>query len=156
MDETKREVSPDRKASYYVGSAVAVIGILLFASTFVTFFANFGNFDNFNDRVKSEGIRAFSGMALIVVGQVLRRLGSLGLAGSGVVLDPERARREVEPWSRMAGRIVGDALSEVPRVKNPQEKGDSGKEVVKVRCQGCHALNDDLAKYCNQCGKSLQ
>jgi hypothetical protein len=156
MDETNREVSPDRKAIYYVGSALVVIGILLFASTFVTFFANFGNFDNFNDRAKSEGVRAFSGMALIVVGQVLRRLGTLGLAGSGVVLDPERARKDVEPWSRMAGGIVGDALSEVPRVKDLRGRDDSGKEVVKVRCQGCHALNDELAKFCNQCGKSIQ
>ena len=35
-----------------------------------------------------------------------------GLAGSGVVLDPEKARTDVEPWTRMAGGMVGDALDE--------------------------------------------
>ena len=35
-----------------------------------------------------------------------------GLAGSGVVLDPEKAREDVEPWSRMAGGVVKDALDE--------------------------------------------
>jgi len=43
MDETKREVPPDRKAIHSIGSLLAVIGVLLFASTFVTFITNFGS-----------------------------------------------------------------------------------------------------------------
>ena len=156
MGDAKREVSPDRKAIYYVGGVLAVVGVLLFLSTFVTFLANFGNFDNFNDRAKSGGIRAFSGLILIVIGQVLRRLGTLGLAGSGVVLDPERARKDVEPWSRMAGGMVGDALSEIPRGKDSRDGDMSAVQVVKVRCHGCQALNDEAAKFCNQCGVALQ
>lgn len=40
------------------------------------------------------------------------RLGRMGLAGSGMVLDPEGARRDVEPWARMAGGVVKDAIDE--------------------------------------------
>lgn len=31
-------------------------------------------------------------------------------AGSGVILDPEKAKEELEPFSRMAGGMVKDAL----------------------------------------------
>lgn len=39
-------------------------------------------------------------------------IGRAGLAGSGVVLDPQRAREDLEPWSRMAGGMVKDTLDE--------------------------------------------
>lgn len=39
-------------------------------------------------------------------------IGRRGLAGSGLKLDPEEARRDLEPWSRMAGGVVQDALDE--------------------------------------------
>lgn len=39
-------------------------------------------------------------------------IGRMGLAGAGVKLDPEEARRDVEPWARMTGGIVKDALDE--------------------------------------------
>jgi hypothetical protein len=37
-------------------------------------------------------------------------IGSRGLAGAGVVLDPQQARKDLEPWSRMAGGMAKDAL----------------------------------------------
>jgi hypothetical protein len=43
---------------------------------------------------------------------VLATMGSKGIAGSGMVLDPEKARADVEPWSRMGGGILKDALDE--------------------------------------------
>lgn len=40
------------------------------------------------------------------------RLGHSGLAGSGMKLDPQEARRDLEPWSRMSGGILKDTLDE--------------------------------------------
>ena len=74
-------------------------------------------------------------------------------AGSGVVLDPEKARKDVEPWSRMGGGVVQDALSEIEVVKKIEDRFDSPKpQVIKVRCRSCRMLNDETAKFCNQCG----
>ena len=56
---------------FYLGTAVSVIGVLLFLSVFVTFIANFGNFDHFDERARSSGFRALGGMVLIVVGGVI-------------------------------------------------------------------------------------
>jgi hypothetical protein len=137
--------------------ALGVIGFLLFLSTFVTFIANFGNFENFEGRARSGGFRAFGGMILMMAGGFLTNLGVRGWAGSGLVLDPEKARSDVEPWSRMGGGIVQDALSEIDVVKKIGDHFQSPAPAphVKVRCQKCQSLNDETAKFCNQCGSSL-
>jgi hypothetical protein len=55
-------------------------------------------------------LQALGGAGLIVSGALLRRVGSHGLAGSGVVLDPRRARQDVQPWSELRGGVLRDTL----------------------------------------------
>lgn len=156
MDAPRKQIPPERRNLYYLGMGVAILGALSFFSVFVTFLANFGNFDNFEGRVQSEGFRAIGGMFLIVVGSIVMNIGARGWAGSGVVLDPERARKEVEPWSRLAGGVTQDALSEIPLVKKLEDRlGNPEPQVVKVRCRQCQGLNDETARFCNQCGAAL-
>jgi len=149
--DPERGIPPERKALYYIGLFVTVIGFLLFLSVFVSSALNFGNFDDFHDRTRSEGLRALAGMALIIVGGVLQQVGSQGLAGSGVILDPEKAREDLEPWSRMAGGIVKDGLSEIRDAAD----GEPAQPEVKVRCQQCRTLNDEDAQFCKKCGQPL-
>ena len=107
-----RDISEQRKALYYLGMILIVIGLLTFVSVFVTGLMNFGDFSDFHGQAKSSGIRALLGMAMIFIGGILRVVGAAGLAGSGVVLDPQQARKDVEPWSRMAGGVVKDVIDE--------------------------------------------
>jgi hypothetical protein len=152
MTTPNRQIPPGRKGLYYVGIALVCVGLLLFLSTFVTFIAHFGNFDDFVDRAKSEGFRAFGGMFLMIIGGIMSNVGAKGWAGSGFLLDPEKARKDVEPWSRMGGGVIQDALSEVGVVKKLEDRLDSPEPQVKVRCGKCQALNDETAKFCSQCG----
>ncbi len=152
---TRNEIPPGRKGLYYAGMVVSGIGALLFLSTFVSFMANFGNFEHFEDRARSEGFRAFGGMILIIIGSFLMGVGAKGWAGSGVVLNPDQARKDVEPWSRMAGGVVQDALSEVEVVKNLGSRQGTPEPRIKVRCRKCQTLNDETAKFCNQCGAAI-
>jgi len=108
----QRQIAPERKAIYYLGMAVGVIGFLFFISTFFTAAANFGDFSNFAERSRSTFSRAVIGMILMIVAGLMTRLGRAGLAGSGLKLDPEEARRDLEPWARMGGGIAKDALDE--------------------------------------------
>jgi len=71
-----------------------------------------GSSHNFDAQMSSSAIRAVGGMVLIIAGAVIRGIGVRGLAGSGVILDPKKAREDVEPWARMAGGIVKDAVEE--------------------------------------------
>ncbi len=146
-----KQISEGRKTAYYLGMGLMILGGVLFASTFVTFAINFGDFSNFESNAKSGMFRAFGGMALLVVGGIIRGIGARGVAGSGVVLDPEQARSELEPYSRMAGGMVKDALDEA-------DIGfGTGKpeRVIMVKCRECDRLNEEDSKFCQECGKEI-
>ena len=57
-------------------------------------------------------IQCLFAMGIIVAGGIMMKIGQRGLAGAGVVLDPEAARRDLEPWSRMGGGMIKDAMDE--------------------------------------------
>lgn len=152
MNQPIRNISPDRKAMYYCGIGLSIAGLLLFLSTFASFFWNFGNFDNFESGARSSGLRAVGGIVLLIVGGVLRGIGMRGWAGSGVILDPEQAQRDVEPWARMTGGLAQNMLSEIDLVKKIENRLDSPPATAKVRCPKCHSLNDEAAKFCGECG----
>ncbi len=88
------------------------IGLLLFLSTFVSFISHFGDFTDFHGRAKSSMIRALGGMICMGIGQFIMHLGRSGAAGSGLKLDPQQARKDLEPWSRMSGGMLKDTLDE--------------------------------------------
>jgi hypothetical protein len=99
-------------------------------------------------------IRALGGMGLMVLGGLLMRVGAAGWAGAGVVLNPEQARKDLEPWARMGGGVLQDALSEVDLVRKAEERLDAPPP-VKIRCRKCQALSDETARFCSQCGSAL-
>ena len=145
-----RKISEERKAAYYIGMGIMVLGIILFASTFVTAAAKFGDFSNFESDAKSNMFRAIAGMALMVIGGIIRGIGARGLAGSGVVLDPEKARDELEPYSRMAGGMVKDVLDEADI-----NFGGKSEKVIMIKCTSCSKLNEEDSRFCQECGKQL-
>jgi hypothetical protein len=155
MKTPQKQIPPERKALYYGGMALLVTGLLLFLSTFITGAANFGNFDNFEGRVQSEMFRAIGGLVLMMGGGFMMNIGAKGWAGSGVVLDPKKAREDVEPWSRMAGGVAQDALSEIEVVKKIEDRLDAPPPQIRIRCKKCQALNEELSKFCNQCGSAI-
>lgn len=134
--EPVRNVSEGRKAAYFAGIVIIIAGLILFASNFFTGTINMGV--------------ALGGMALIAIGGVVMNTARYGKAGAGLILDPEQERRDKEPLNRSLGGQLGDMLDEA---------GIGGlggkKEVIKVRCRNCQALNDETDKFCGQCGQSL-
>jgi len=145
-----RHISGERKTAYYLGMGLMILGGILFASTFVTFAMRFGDFSNFESNAKSDVFRAVGGMALLFVGVIIRGIGARGLAGSGVVLNPEKARQELEPYSRMAGGMVKDALEEAN-----VSLGTGAQKVVMIKCPSCGKLNEEDSKFCQECGREI-
>jgi len=139
----KNEISSQRKGLYYTGLVLVVIGIMMFMSTFVLSMMNpFGG---------NPFINAVIGMIMIMIGNVLMAVGRRGLAGSGIILDPNQAREDLKPYSKQAGGMINDALEEVDVIQNIRD--DS--QTIKIRCRNCKGLNDENARYCNHCGKEL-
>jgi hypothetical protein len=146
VEQAFRRIAPPRRNLYYCGMALTAIGALLFVSVMVVFIMNFGRTDHLADRVQAQGLRALGGIVLVLLGSLFMRIGYAGWAGSGILLDPARQRRDLEPFSRMAGGMVRDALSEVD---------GSVATLVKVRCTHCQALNDETAESCDRCGAAV-
>lgn len=145
-----KRISGERKTAYYLGMILMVIGGLLFFSVFITAAMNFGNVSNFEAHARSSMLRAFGGMGLLLVGGITRGIAARGLAGSGVLLDPGKAREELEPYTRMAGGMVKDALEEakINFAANPEK-------VVMIKCRECGKLNEDDSKFCQECGTKM-
>jgi hypothetical protein len=144
-----RQISPERKALYRVGQIVALVGLLMFLSTFVTFLWHFGDFTNFEHNARSDGFRAIGGMVLIIAGSALMGVGAAGAAGSGLNLDPEKARDDLEPWARMSGGLTKASLDEmgidVPKIASAlgAAAGGAKGETLEERLRGLHALYKD-------------
>jgi len=151
----QRDVSEGRKLAFYGGMALSGIGVLLFVSNFFLGPSVHDGFSQFESGMQAVSIRAISGMALMVVGGVISAIGKLGAAGSGVILDPRKSRKDLEPWNRAQGGMINDALEEMPALKNIVSGDKPGEAVVKVRCRACGALNEEDAKFCKGCGKPL-
>ncbi|WP_028829963.1 zinc ribbon domain-containing protein [Proteocatella sphenisci] len=142
---SKKEISQERKMLYYGGMAVTGIGVLLFFSAFLSFMNPMGML--MEDSMSSFMMRPFIGIIMIAAGGFMRTVAARGVAGSGMVLDPKKAREDLSPWSSMAGGLIKDALDETDL--------DSKKEIIKIRCINCSELNDEDATFCKKCGKKI-
>ena len=150
MDEKEKkdpqEISGGRKSLYYIGMALIFLGFILFISTF---------FQGFGDDPFSGGQDAFInapiGMVLIIVGAILMSVGARGAAGSGLVLDPKRAREDLTPFTKAAGGMLKDALEETDLLPTKEKR----EEKIMVRCPSCKGLNDEDARFCKSCGNEL-
>ena len=144
----ERDISQNRKTLYYVGMAMSALGLLSFLSTFFTFLWHFGDFTDFEANARSDGFRAVGGMILMIAGGVVMGIGRAGAAGSGLKLDPQQMRRDLEPWNRAAGGMTKDRLEEmgidVPKIAaGIANIGKGSGETVESRLRGLHALHKD-------------
>jgi hypothetical protein len=153
-----QSITPRRKAVYYSGLGFMLLGAILFLSTFISFAMHFGDFNDFETRTRSDALRALAGIVCLIVGGVVAGVGARGPAGSGLLLDPERAARDLQPFARMSGKLTDTAFSEMETVRQTLAdiSGGGVREVVRIRCRACQALNDESDRYCGQCGAAMK
>ena len=148
------KLSKERKITYYLGMGMVALGFILFISVFFSF-ARFMN--NPQQLIGGGGpsfMNAIIGMSLIIAGSVVKNIGAKGAAGSGLLLDPEKARQDLRPFSEAAGGIINDAIGNMDVAKKFTTVGDE-KEIIKIKCRSCGILNDEDAVFCKGCGKPL-
>lgn len=148
---TAGQISGGRKAAYYGGMVIIAIGFVLFLSAIPVMMSGGMNFAQAQSSMGTSIFLSFGGIVVIIIGNLIRGVGARGLAGSGLKLDPEQARKDLEPYSKMAGGMVQDAVSEVKEAPFLVKR----EPAVRVRCPVCKALNDESAKFCSQCGKAM-
>ncbi len=146
------KISKERKQLYYFGMGLMVLGFILFMSSFfITEQPSFG----FGP--PPFFVRAVIGMICLIIGSVVMSIGQRGAAGAGLILDPDKAREDLKPFNQATGKMINDVIENVDAAKGLLDKKSEGatKEIVKLRCRDCGALNDEDARYCKSCGKEL-
>ncbi len=143
-----RNISKNRKTAHSVGIGFKILGGLLLASSFLLFAWHFG--DHTPGIMKSTILISVVGFVLLITGGIIQTISAKGLAGSGVLLDPEKARDELEPYSRMAGGMVKDALDEAKI-----SLGGKSQKVIMMKCLACGKLNESDSKFCQECAKKI-
>ncbi len=143
-----RQISPQRKSLYRAGQIIAALGLLSFLSVFVSAALHFGDFTDFASRGRSMALRGFGGLIAVIAGTALMGVAFAGGAGSGFHLDPEQARKDLEPWARMSGGLQKDALQEmgidIPKIVNSLAgRTTASGETFEERLRGLHALYKD-------------
>ena len=159
------QISPERKKLYNSGLVLMIIGGCLFALPFlaipIVMIVNFvgGELQGIPKGIIGVPISflgAFIGFGLIAGGVAMRIIAAGGKAGSGLVLDPEQGREDLEPWTRMGGGIVKDALDEADiDLNNLGGSGSQTEKVIMVKCRECGKLNEKDSKFCQECGKPI-
>jgi hypothetical protein len=114
-----KEISPERKALYHVGMALGLLGFCMFISAFFVREARPLSSANVDAEIlrrvargernivigapgpqktigEQMGMRAIPGMLICVAGFVLMGIGSSGVAGAGLVLDPQKAAKRAQ------------------------------------------------------------
>ena len=149
--EVMSKIPQERKVLYYVGMGMMIVGFILFFSVFFSA-ASLMN-DPFSGRMPSFG-NGITGFILIFIGAMIQKVGAKGAAGSGIILDPEKAREDLKPYNEAMGGMINDVISNVDVLDNMVKKTDEN-EVIKIRCRNCQSLNDEDSKFCKNCGQSL-
>jgi hypothetical protein len=145
-----KQIPPERLDAYYGGMAMLALGVIMFFGAVISGVTQ-PTEPSFAQHDESGRVAVFViGMILAFIGAICMNIGGKGLAGSGVILGPEKAREDLEPYSRMAGGMVKDALEEAD--VNLSHKAE---KVIMVKCQHCGKLNEENAKFCNECGKEI-
>lgn len=140
----QRDLPHGRKVLYYAGGGISLLGFLMFLSFFAFVAINIGrpNQGGANQQVPYVIGVTIGGFVLMIVGNALANIGKLGASGSGLLLDPQQARRDVEPWSRSTGGVLNDVLDEAvpnfssPTVQQPLPFDEQIRRLDKMRQDG--------------------
>ncbi len=149
------KISKQRKITYYIGIGMVLIGFILFLSVFFVAFSIAE--DPFSEKLPPF-TNAVIGIVLIIAGTFVMKVGARGAAGAGLVLDPEKEREDMKPFHEAKGGMINDVISNIDVINDltsSLSKSATEKEIIKVRCISCDALNDEDAKFCKSCGKEI-
>ena len=136
--EERNQISENRRILYYLGLILATGGYLLSFGSIGYAVFHFSSHRFFNPQ--QIFVPFFIGMAAAIVGQVLKKIGARGVAGSGLKLDPEEAREDIKPWAHMAGGILNDAGIDL---KSKNEKPAPAAPYFDEKLRKLHQLHAD-------------
>ncbi len=104
---SQNQIPENRRTIYYIGLGMTILAPILCIGAIGYAALSMGS----DSMPNPSGVFVpfIIGMILGGIGASLMSVGAKGLAGSGLKLDPGKAREDLKPWSKMAGGILNDA-----------------------------------------------
>ena len=150
-----------------------IAAVLIFGAPFLGMIATIAMTPSAMERASSQGspwplawtvlpaMIGFSISVACILGTkiwALRKLSQIVQPSPGS--DPMQAIEDAaSPLARASGRLERKRLEamgvDVGKIAERLSSGNAPSAVVKVRCKSCTALNDEHAKFCQQCGKPV-
>jgi len=145
-----KKISAMRRNTFYIGTGMLVLGISVLLVSMVLFVIDGDRRLIPDSPISLWWVTGVVGILVSGLGSTIRRFAARGVAGSGLILDLDRARKDLEPFSRMAGGMLKDALDENDRID-----GEKQERKIMIKCRSCGGLSQEKAKYCYECGDRL-
>jgi hypothetical protein len=137
------------------GPSIAAVGLVFLAIGLINFFWSFGH----------EPPRlfwcAFVGGPIFMVGLIITKFAFMGAVSRYMANEVSPVGKDVANYmahdTKESVRDLASAVAEGFRSGDPNadESVETPGASVKVRCRKCRALNDEAAKFCNQCGGEI-
>lgn len=137
------------------GPAIVALGVIFMAAGLISFFSAFGG-----GGPPRLFWCMFVGMPLLGIGMSICKFAYMGavtryMAGEVAPVGKDVVNYMVD-GTKGSIRDVAAAVAEgIHSADASEEEFDDEPPQVKVRCQKCRALNDETAKFCNQCGAEI-
>jgi ribosomal protein L40E len=162
MDKHELEQTNRRKALRKLGFAFLIPGVLMIGIGLISFFLSAGSFQE-----PKLFFLIFLGMPFTFVGSVLLGLGYMKSYANYASKELRPIAKDninyiIEGTKESVGSLIRETKTEKNRCSNCGEYNDQdarfcdncGKSLIKI-CRFCHEENDMDAKYCKNCGKEI-
>lgn len=137
------------------GPVIAAVGLVFTAIGLISFFSAFGG--------GSPRLFwcAFVGLPMTAIGVAITKFAYLGAIKRYMANEASPVGRDVVNYMaeqtkgsvRDLAAAVGKGIQSAQADDKPPTA--AAPAAVKVRCRVCRALNDETAKFCNQCGEKI-
>ncbi len=144
-----------RKRTYYLGTGLVALGLLLLLAAALPVVEHLGNLPAIRAELHSIVLKGFSGAVLILIGFIAITIGSIETVGSGVNVRSESSLGEEGEAEPIGEDRISLSLNTCQPDNRYAEISQSAAADHGVCCLQCTAINPSNAKYCNQCGNEI-
>ncbi len=135
MDASSKTFIQHDRQTFRIGFSLAAVGLVVLLSACLIAVLRWGGIGKFQPNMQLVGFAAIGGIVFAGAGFVVMIIGSMGTLGAGIDMQPED---EVRKFDTIRERYTPET-----------------RELV-LCCVSCRSINEQQARFCNQCGTALQ
>lgn len=135
MDASPETLVRKDRLTFRIGLSFAAVGLVVLLSSCLIAVLSWVGIERFQPNMQMIGLTVIGGVVFVGAGFIVMIIGSMGTLGAGVDMEPE---------------------DEVRRFDAMRERYTPATGELVLFCVSCRSANEQRARFCNQCGSSLE